>query len=544
MTSSAAVPSGPTGVGPVEARAGSGRVFIDARTLTGCRHRFHLDCIDPIPDAETNPGVRQRREAAASFREQVRLALTAADPDWVQIDADGDSAERVAATMLACRNGAQKIWGGLLPIEENSGRRGGAEILLRDAAGGYRPVIVVNHKVTDPRMSDDVTAAVTSDVTRWDPQPDPGRKIRPQLRDQLRLAHIYRMLQAHGLASPSLQGGVIGYGFDCMLVHDVAQVLDEYDGRFDDLQAIARGDLDTAPSLISECRVCPWATRCRAELAVARDVSLVASGSRADVLRAAGITTIDELAAWRADAPEGWQYGDFRDVVVTATAWQRDVPLVRRVPHVSVTRADVEVDVDLESYQEHGAYLWGTLLDGQYRAFLTWQPLPTTDEGRAFGEFWTWLMRTRADALAAGKTFAAYCYSRSAEDKWLLESAQRFAGMAGVPSIEEVREFIDGPHWVDIYQAVSDQFICPNGKGLKRVAPVAGFSWRDPEASGEASMGWYREAVGYDGEPKLDQRSRILTYNEDDVLATMTLREWMTVAANDQIPTAAELLAD
>ena len=33
-------------------------------------------------------------------------------------------------------------------------------------------------------------------------------------------------------------------------------------------------------------------------------------------------------------------------------------------------------------------------------------------------------------------------------------------------------------------------------EGLKKIAPVAGFNWRDAGAGGEASMAWYREAVG------------------------------------------------
>jgi predicted RecB family nuclease len=206
-----------------------------------------------------------------------------------------------------------------------------------------------------------------------------------------------------------------------------------------------------------------------------------------------------------------------------------------------VRRADVEVDVDLESFQEYGAYLWGTLLNGVYRPFVTWDPLPTEDEGRSFGEFWTWLMRMRAEAAAAGRTFAAYCYSRTAEDKWLYESARRFAGRPGVPTVEQVRAFVDGPQWVDMFQAVSDQFICPNGKGLKKIAPVAGFSWRDPEAGGEASMSWYRLAVGYDGAaPDQTQRTRLLEYNEDDVRATQVLREWMTTRADEEVPGLAD----
>lgn len=537
--------------------------FIDARALIGCRHRLHLNSAHPhlLTGVVEDPGVRQRREAAAEHRNRVREALVGADPDgWVVIDPSLRATERAEATMRACAAGGKHIWGGLLPQEPDTGRRGGAEILLRDHdRGGYIPVIVVNHKVTDPRRPEPADFhPTTSDPYRWDPRPDPYRKLRQQPRDQQRLAHLYRMLQRHGLASPALVGGVIGYQFgrnegqvggenagrgpggarrydpDRILVHDLGPVLADYDHRYADRIAVVRNELPTVPSKVPECRQCPWWNRgvdggrgCEGWLAEHHDVSLVAPGSRAEVLRGHGVRTIDDLAAWVGPDPEDWQHGPFDEAVVTARAWLAGAPLVRRLDRVYVRRADVEVDVDLESYQEYGAYLWGTLLDGVYRPFLTWDPLPTEDEGRSFGEFWTWLMTVRAEAATSGKTFAAYCYSRTAEDKWLYESARRFAGRPGVPTVEQVRAFVDGPEWVDMFQAVSEQFICPNGKGLKKIAPVAGFSWRDPEAGGEASMGWYRRAVGYDAEPDLSQRTRLLEYNEDDVRATMVLREWM-----------------
>lgn len=493
--------------------------------------------------------MRQRREAATAHRLRVRDALIEADPaGWVVIDPTLRASERAAATMAACAEGVRHIWGGLLPQEPETGRRGGSEILLRDLdRGGYIPVIVVNHKVTDPRHPEPADFhPTTTDPYHWNPRPDRHRKLRQQPRDQQRLAHLYRMLQRHGMASPALVGGVIGYHFDCILVHDLGPVLADYDQRYADRVAVVRGELPTVPSKVPECRQCPWWTRgiegpsCEGWLVEHRDVSLVAPGSRAEVLRRHGVQTIDDLAEWAGDDPDDWQHGPFDEAVVTARAWIAGAPLVRRVEQVRVQRADVEVDVDLESFQEYGAYLWGTLLDGVYRPFVTWDPLPTEDEGRSFGEFWTWLMTIRADAALNGKTFAAYCYSRTAEDKWLYESARRFAGRPGVPTVDQVRAFVDGPEWVDMFQAVSDQFICPNGKGLKKIAPVAGFAWRDAEAGGEASMSWYRLAVGYEGEPDMSQRTRLFEYNEDDVRATQVLRDWMSDRADVEVPGLAD----
>jgi predicted RecB family nuclease len=207
----------------------------------------------------------------------------------------------------------------------------------------------------------------------------------------------------------------------------------------------------------------------------------------------------------------------------------------------------------MESFGEAGAYLWGALLTRPggtavgdepegYRAFATWEPVPTPDEGRSFAAFWSWLSGVRARAHATGRSFAAYCYNEHAENRWMLASARRFAGEPGMPTVAEIEEFIGGPQWVDLFALVGEWFLCAHGKGLKRIAPAAGFAWRDAEAGGENSMRWYRDAVGMDGAPPdRGQRRRLLEYNADDVAATRALREWMSSSASTAVPLAADL---
>src|SRR5262249_56776805 len=134
---------------------------------------------------------------------------------------------------------------------------------------------------------------------------------------------------------------------------------------------------------------------------------------------------------------------------------------VRRNRRIVLPRADVEVDVDMESFDEAGAYLWGCLLSGAgiglphgYQAFVTWEPVPTPDEARSFAAFWRWLSDIRRRAARRGLSFAAYCYNEQAENRWMLSSAARFADVPGVPSAAEVREFIASDQWVDLYQVV------------------------------------------------------------------------------------------
>jgi predicted RecB family nuclease len=245
-----------------------------------------------------------------------------------------------------------------------------------------------------------------------------------------------------------------------------------------------------------------------AELTATQDISLVVAGDDVNVLHAAGIRTAGQLAdadpAVIAALPlTGSNAATAR---VRARAWLAGLPLVRKVEQVHVPRADLELDVDMESFLEDGAYLWGTYLSGPavqrlgltsgYRGFVTWRPLPDQDEGRAFAEFWAYLAGLRTLTANHGLTFAAYCYSRSAEERWLRSTPLRYPQVAGMPTPAEIAAFCSSPEWVDIYQEIKDQFVVPGSMKLKVLAPVAGFGWRDPDPGGENSMAWYRDAVG------------------------------------------------
>ncbi|WP_090006669.1 TM0106 family RecB-like putative nuclease [Lentzea albidocapillata] len=544
------------------------QVQLDAGVVTRCRRRVHLEN-DPemrdAPKAAPDPASEQRKADATSHRRAVADALgriVGSNLFEVPSGPDVRSADRERVTLAAMEMGAQYIWGAALPRDPRGGRRGGIDLLVKDSTG-YVPVLVVRHKITDPGQG-----ARTSPLTMPLPdgsRTDPHRKVRPQPRDQLRLAHAQRQLQAAGYArNGRATGGVIGMDADVVLWHDLEaptwpggrNALAEYDARFSDRLAVALAAANekeplARPSRIVDCKTCPWWPTCDRDLKQGRDVSLVVRGEDAAALRKIGLSTVDQLAELdpSAEGPVQLVGMPFGDAVVLARAWLRDLTLVRRVPEMKVPRADVEVDVDMESFGDLGAYMWGCLLSGKdideehgYRAFVTWDALPCDDEARSFAEFWTWLTGIRLRAKARGLSFRAYCYNELAENRWLLASAERFAGKPGIPTIAQVKEFIGSDSWVDLFGIVREQFLCAHGKGLKVIAPAAGFSWRDPEAGGENSMRWYRSAVGMNGdELDVDQRQRLLWYNEDDVRATHRLREWMTSDAMSRLPFAGDL---
>lgn len=556
-----------------------------------CRRRIHLDH-DPDADRTRRrppePGVQLRLDTLAAHRRSVHDALSAGmtlSEDWAPRDGDRPA--------LA--------WA---PRLDSETRFATPDLLIRMPDGGYVPILVRGHRTTDPgsgayladlRPALSVSpaamlaaaqshAASPADLARSlaTARRSTTRKMRSHHRDSLALAHAYRLLQDFGIASTQMRGGIIGFGSPAddpgwddgavIVWHLLAEpggadsgggeptVLEEYDARFADRLRVARAAAGRLPALarpskISECRTCPWWPVCGPELAAAHDVSLLAAGNDVDILRAAGASTYDDVAAMPPATVAALPLTGIppREARLRARALVAGIPLVRRREALDPVRADVEMDVDMESYGDEGAYLWGTLLSGApiaghppgYRPFVTWQGLDSDAAATNFVAFWAYLNSVRTACARAGLSFAAYCYSHQAEERWLLGTPARFPGRPGMPTREEVVRFCRSDEWIDLLQEVKRLFVRPGSLRLKSIAPLAGFAWRDAEPGGENSMAWYRIAAGRDSAPADDvaaYRTRVLRYNEDDVRATLRLRQWISDSGHT-VPTIADVNA-
>jgi len=210
-----------------------------------------------------------------------------------------------------------------------------------------------------------------------------------------------------------------------------------------------------------------------------------------------------------------------------------------------VPRADVEIDVDMENVRE-GVYLWGALVTEAYRQevsqeyvpFASWEPDIAVGELDAFSRFWGWLTGRRAEATSEGRTLRAYCYNKGAESTQM----RRLSARLGLD--DEVDEFLGSDQWVDLLEVVRTHLVVATGRGLKTIAPIAGFHWRSEDVGGDHAMVLYQTAViDPDRERRTEARRWIVEYNEDDVRATLILREWLDGEARF-LPSVADLEPD
>ncbi|WP_257995951.1 TM0106 family RecB-like putative nuclease [Corynebacterium xerosis] len=567
--------------------------------LVGCRYRLVRDRMAGPRRPGNSESARRRAELGAHHRASVIAGLP--DPTVIEPGPDAD-----LATLEAIAAGADLIVGAVLRHERPPGDRafsGIAEVsrpdLLVRLGNGYLPVIIAAHKLLEPRRRRTEAARILPVARLGRPgvlgRPlhtsivvDEKLKLRHNAADAVQLGQAAALLHRLG-ASCGLVGGIGADPTRVVIVDEGPRVaayrtalrraratihaIERHEAAgssssvldADNLPPVPKvdgiewrvGEWPLAPRKIRECRGCRWREACEAELRAADDISLLLPGNRGDEYREAGITTIRQLA--RAE-----NAGEHRYLALLSVFGE---PAALRVRETSAPRADVEIDVDLEAYPGHGAYLWGawTPEDG-YVPHVTWAPpgpegLGGTAEAENFARFWDWLMERRAAAVGAGRTFRAYCWAAEGENHWLRHSAKRFEGMEfvvdgphgahvlDVPTVGEVEKFISSDEWVDLFRVTKKQLISPEGLGLKVVAPLAGFSWRDEDADGEASLSFYREAVGIgaDGESgaggedgsggaagaagavgdSAAARAKLLRYNGDDCRSTAVVRDWL-----------------
>lgn len=264
------------------------------------------------------------------------------------------------------------------------------------------------------------------------------------------------------------------------------------------------------------------------------DLAVVVRSKKAlAALESAGVRTFGELAKL---SPSTAAYADstmttLPEQIDLARAALGAAPVYMRrgVEKMVLPRADIEVDVDMESV-EQGVYLWGALLSDrtqpdvapQYTAFATWEALNADAELQNSLRFWNWLGDVRRDAAHNRLSFRAYCYNAAAENTYL-----RRLGLAG-GLVDEVTTFIRSDEWVDLLKVVDRHLITGGGLGLKKVAPLAGFSWSVEDPGGDASMLWYDLAVAStDENERKSARTWLLAYNQGDVEATLAIRDWL-----------------
>lgn len=380
------------------------------------------------------------------------------------------------------------------------------EALVRTGSGLYAPVLVSSHRVTQSSSQRTVSCISVSRLGLGRPVTRHAA-LRHHTLDGYALGLAARALGELGVDSG--KGGVVGQDMQWVVLVDTATYQPA-------LEKALKAAVAPRARRVRECARCRYWAQCEKELQQADDISLLLPGDKANPYRRRGITTVSALAASGREPN-----------ATVARAWQQGEEFVRRETgfRTRIPRAEVELDIDMEAYRDQAAYLWGVFDGKSYHPFVTWD-LSEEAVAANFANFWGFLRTRREEARQAGCSYCAYCYSHQAENHWLVRSAQLYAGRPGVPTVEEVREFISSNQWVDVFQLVRSRLVGVHGTGLKAVAKAAGYEWDQADLAGEGSIFAFKEARE---DPAM--QAKIVSYNRDDCQATARVRQWLDDAA-------------
>jgi len=541
--------------------------------VQACVHRVALSRGAPfdyvVPPLTVE--MARRRESAREHRRSTFEELRRLHPE-------ARTPTNASETTALMEEGAELIFLPRLANDDEGWRSASVHVLVRvgrvDDSFTYAPVLIKNHEVVEPASTRRTLEGTLTGLRPSEAEFHEGVGTRPGLsmtRSGLSLAHATRVLGVLGHADPSARAGIVDrqrrlWWFELAGASYPRFNLATYDGLYQerldvlvahDQWAADVGPFPTAPYWHRDCPDCPYSQYCEEQLEKLDDVSLVrfTTIDQQLALREHGLQTraqlarLDPILARRArnkainplepHRPEellGRTIDKLDDLIYRARVHERGASLrIVAVDNTGCPTADVEVDVDMESYDD-ATYLWGAYVSVNqpvegvsegYRAFVDWDTLTHDAEAANFASFWTWLRELRQRCHESGRTFAAYCFWAQAEDGAMNRAVD--PPLAGGPTADELKTFRHNspPEWIDLHEQAKRQIQTEGPLGLKQLAVSAGFRWRDPTPSGEASILWYELATRDSSPEAFASRTRLLEYNEDDCRATKALRDWL-----------------
>ncbi len=483
-------------------------------------------------------------------------------------------ASSIEDTRDALDRGVELVISPRLADDEGGHRRGMAHALVRlgrhDERFFYAPLVVKNSEVIEASSTRQL---LTTDLEHLSPAHAVARTgvcVRPTIsltRSGIGLAHTTRVLQSLGYGDELARVALIDrqrqvWWLDLRDTQHSRFNLATYDALYQERRALVdahdrwrsgNGEFPTSPYWHRECEDCEFREHCRGVLEARDDVSLThyTNFEQQRLLHEFGVDTRRDLAGLDPQrarlARSAPSDSTSREAVLGLAIERLDDLIYRARVHTSGSprrrvegqlmgcpRADVEVDVDMESDGEH-TYLWGAyvrvtsgvtiegVLEG-YHPFVDWDEPSADSEARVFAEFWAWFSALRATCDERSHSFAAYCFWAQAEDGAMNRAVAVRADGPTPGDLEEFRTHSPA-QWIDLHEHAKAQIQTEGPLGLKVLARAAGFDWRDENPSGEASMAWFEAAR--DGDDAEHWRQRILEYNEDDCRATQALRDWL-----------------
>lgn len=353
----------------------------------------------------------------------------------------------------------------------------------------------------------------------------------------LKSIHKYQ-LTLYALLLQQMQGvlpkhsGIININHE-QLFFEPREFLEKFTARRGEIERIIDGQ--KPPLLLTRsCLQGPWGKQCIAQAEEANDISLLYNVDRRclETLRAHGVRTVSDAAHMDITILPKIPYMGLdklaRMRLQAASLVHHDIRVLHapQIPEEGLLiHFDIEGDplLDVE-------YLFGFLMEGatddRYTYFIAEQP---EQEEQMWRAFLAWL-----ETLP--NTYTVYHYAAYEKSRLTMLEAK----YGGSPALEIFKSRL-----FDLFAVVTKCLVFPlYFYSIKDICKHLGFRWRHKKAGGAQSIFWYETWLASGDREVLHD---IIRYNEDDVRASVFLKNWLksqsTVPTTETYETHHELPA-
>lgn len=300
---------------------------------------------------------------------------------------------------------------------------------------------------------------------------------------------------------------------------DPREFHDRFRAALHAVRRLVEGTCKSEPVLGGLCHMCHWYQRCRRWVEGTHDPSgLFYVGKLKFKLKQAGLRTVEDIARMDIDAYTtgrkkipGAGRSSLERMQRRAAVRLSGLQEIRFGYRLPESRREIFFDIEDDPTRDV-TYLFGWVErrgreDLGYQYVLAHEP---ADEGSAVAEFWQF--------IAAARDAVFYVYSAK-ERSTLRKLMQRYELDRAV-----YEKFVASEY--DLYT----KLVVPYSDwptysyGVKQIARLIGFKWRDRDPGGANSIAWYNEYLAHPNRDVLLQR--ILDYNEDDCRAMMVILDY------------------
>ena len=395
--------------------------------------------------------------------------------------------------------------------------------LMKQGKNIYKPVLMDGHWVGEPDFIErrpiaelkSVDSSVKSVFGDWyyvayDIRND------PELRDEYKFPLVFASLILEKIQGARPQDAYIINADGEARSFLIEPFLDKFNLTLKEIEKVLEGE-KPPPFIKGGCKRSPWFSICEEETKGCEDVSLIHGISQRDQreLYELKIKTVRQLAEadikFLEEGFEGWNYDKLIRVRNQAEVLISGQPLITQ--HYNFPEVENEIYFDVESDPTRGIiFMFGLLDKKQNRKTADFQYFlakDKEDEKKIWEEFLTFLNRQ--------KNFAVYHYGYY--EKHVLQQMEKRYG-APSPLMRKFRE-----NSLDLYNITTNSVIMPlYFYSLKDVAGFIGYKWNDEGAGGGEAMLWYDQ---WQETGKKEFLEKLIKYNEDDVRATLLVKEWL-----------------